>query len=161
LSVVLATLLLSTGLGSFWSPGLLTGPGRIRFVAYGLSAVFLLQYFLAFPLLPLCVGWTFAAKVAIVVGMVAPAGLLMGAFLPWGLSRLRPVASSLVPWAWGINGIFSVVGPLLSIGFCMTWGASALLLSAVPVYLVAGLASISLERLAPAPGLEAIPEKEA
>ena len=56
------------------------------------------------------------------------------------LERLKPEAPAYVPWAWGINGIFSVMAPILSVGFAITWGANALLLAAVPIYLVAGLA---------------------
>ena len=43
-----------------------------------------------------------------------------------------------VPWAWGVNGIFSVLAPIWAIGFSMAWGINALLLGAVPVYLIAG-----------------------
>jgi len=43
-----------------------------------------------------------------------------------------------VPWAWGINGMFSVLAPLLKKTVSMTWGISALFLAAVPVYLVVG-----------------------
>lgn len=44
-----------------------------------------------------------------------------------------------MPWAWGLNGIFSVVAPVLGVAVSMTWGISALLLAAVPIYLGAGL----------------------
>ena len=40
----------------------------------------------------------------------------------------------------GINGMFSVLAPLLSVAVSMTWGISALLLSAVPMYLLVGWA---------------------
>lgn len=40
-------------------------------------------------------------------------------------------------WAWGVNGIFSVLAPIAGVGVSMTWGISALLLSAIPAYLVA------------------------
>jgi len=55
------------------------------------------------------------------------------------------------PWAWGINGIFSVAAPVLSVAVSMTWGINALLLSAIPFYLVAGLA---LPEAASHPGVE-------
>ena len=64
--------------------------------------------------------------------------MLLGAFLPIGLTRLRASAPQLVPWAWGINGIFSVLAPVLAVGVSITWGIDILMLSAIPVYLVAG-----------------------
>ena len=44
-----------------------------------------------------------------------------------------------MPWAWGVNGVFSVLAPVLSVAFSITWGMRALLLAAVPIYLVAAL----------------------
>ena len=52
---------------------------------------------------------------------------------------MKGTASSFTPWAWGVNGIFSVVAPILSVAVSMTFGTSALLLAAVPVYLLASL----------------------
>ena len=71
---------------------------------------------------------------------MAPIGLLLGTFFPTALARLKEEAGPFTPWAWGINGIFSVVAPLLSVAVSMTWGIDALLLGALPFYLVAGLA---------------------
>ena len=45
-----------------------------------------------------------------------------------------------MPWAWGVNGVFSVLGPVLAVAFSITWGMQALLLAAVVVYLAATLA---------------------
>jgi len=44
-------------------------------------------------------------------------------------------APAFVPWAWGVNGIFSVLAPVLSVAFSITGGINALLLAAVPIYL--------------------------
>jgi hypothetical protein len=38
-----------------------------------------------------------------------------------------------------LNGVFSVLAPLLSVSVTMTFGISALLLCALPVYMLAGL----------------------
>jgi hypothetical protein len=59
-------------------------------------------------------------------------------FLPQGLERLKAQAPALVPWAWGVNGIFSVLAPVLAIAVSVTWGMDVLLLSALPIYLAAG-----------------------
>jgi hypothetical protein len=66
--------------------------------------------------------------------------MLLGTYVPTALDWLKGVAPAFVPWAWGINGIFSVVAPLLAIGISTTWGMNALLLSSIPVYLVVGFA---------------------
>jgi spermidine synthase len=62
----------------------------------------------------------------------------MGTFLPSGLERLKERAPSFVPWAWGVNGVASVVAPVISIGLGITFGNVLLLVAALPLYLLAG-----------------------
>jgi hypothetical protein len=139
LSVVLAALLFTTGLGSLWAGHIVGGLGNLRFVSYALAGVILLEYVLVFPRLPGALAWPFAARVVIVVLLVAPLGLALGTFFPWVLDRMKGEAASFTPWAWGVNGIFSVVAPILAVAISMSFGTAALLLSAVPVYLLATL----------------------
>jgi spermidine synthase len=138
LSVVLAALLFSTGLGSLFSAGILRLLRELRVVSYVLGILILLEYALALPRLPAFIGLPFVARVALVVALVFPLGLCLGVFVPSALERLKPTAPEYVPWAWGINGIFSVLAPVLSVAFSMTWGINALLLAAIPVYLTVG-----------------------
>jgi spermidine synthase len=139
LSVVLAALLLATGLGALVAGRILACAGRQRFVAYALAALVLVEHLLLLPRLHALVGLPFPARVAIVFALVLPIGVCLGTFFPTGLDRLKDEAQAFVPWAWGVNGIFSVVAPIVSVAVSMTWGISALLLAAVPVYLAAGM----------------------
>lgn len=138
LSVVLAALLLATGLGSLFSATIVAALGQLRFVSYVLAGIVLLEYALAFPWLPRLIGLPFAARVAVAFGLVVPIGVCLGTFMPTALERLKATAPAFVPWAWGVNGIFSVLAPIVSVGFSMSWGINALLIAAVPVYLAAG-----------------------
>jgi hypothetical protein len=139
LSVVLAGLLFATGLGSLFSGKTLAFVGEVRFVAYALAGLVLLQYFLVLPRLPGWVGMPFAVRCLITLLLVMPVGFLLGAFFPSGLERLKETSGAFAPWAWGVNGIFSVLSPIVSVALSMTWGINALLLAALPVYLAAGL----------------------
>ena len=139
LSVVLAVLLLATGLGSLWSAAIVRAlGGQLRFVSYALAALVLFEHLALLPRLPAMLGLSFPARVAVAALLVGPVGCALGVFVPTALDRLKPEAPAFVPWAWGINGMFSVLAPLLSVAVSMTWGISALLLSAVPVYLLVG-----------------------
>jgi len=140
LSVVLASLLLASGLGAMEAPRILRVLGGVRFAAYALSAVILVEALLLLPLLPRLVALSFPARVAVTFLFVLPLGGLLGTFLPTGLDLLKQEAPDAVPWAWGVNGVFSVLGPVLGIAFSITWGMRALLIAAVPVYLAAALA---------------------
>jgi hypothetical protein len=64
----------------------------------------------------------------------------LGTFIPSALESMKSGAASFVPWAWGINGIFSVLAPLLAMAISMTFGMQVLLLASIPFYLTAGLA---------------------
>jgi len=140
LSVVLAALLFTSGLGSLVSPFLTRVGQGLQGLSLALAAVVLIEHFLVLPHLPEMVAWPFAARASLTFVLVAPIGLLLGAFLPAGLEQLKAAAPAYVPWAWGINGIFSVLAPVLAVAVSMTWGMGALLLSALPVYLAAALA---------------------
>jgi hypothetical protein len=56
---------------------------------------------------------------------------------------LRVVAAEapgLVPWAWGINGFFTVMGTILALMFAMMLGFFTVLVMAGVCYLLAWLA---------------------
>ena len=140
LSVVLAVLLVSTGLGSLYSERIVGALGGVRFVSYALAFLVLLEVRLLLPRLPSLIGLPFWARTVITFALVLPLGLCLGVFVPTALERLKVTSPAYVPWAWGINGIFSVLAPVLSVALSMTAGVSALMLAAVPVYLAVGLA---------------------
>jgi spermidine synthase len=140
LSVVLAALLFASGVGSLLSPLLARAPQGLQGLSLALAATVLVEHFVVLPLLPRLVAWPFAARAALTFALVAPIGLLLGAFLPAGLEPLKAEAPAYVPWAWGVNGIFSVLAPVLAVAVSMTWGMGTLLLSALPAYLLAALA---------------------
>ena len=154
LSVVLASLLLTTGVGSLFSKAIVGRVGRLRTMSYVLAGVILAEYLLVLPRLPGLIGLPFTVRILIVFVLIAPLGLCLGTFFPTALDQLKPDSAAYVPWAWGINGIFSVVAPILSVGVSMTWGIGALLLSAIPVYLIAGF-------VLPAAGSTSSPEADA
>jgi len=70
---------------------------------------------------------------------LAPAAFLMGIPFPAAISRLAAAGGSAIPFAWAVNGFFSVAGASLAsigalwLGFRWTVGVGALL------YVMAGL----------------------
>jgi spermidine synthase len=140
LSVVLASLLLASGLGALYAPHIVGALGGVRFVSYAVAVVVLLEALVVLPLLPRLLTLPFALRVAVTFLLVLPIGVGLGTFLPTGLEALKRDTPEAVPWAWGLNGVFSVLGPVLGVAFSITWGMRALLLAAVVVYLMAGFA---------------------
>ncbi len=134
LSVVLFALLLWTGLGSLLA-GRVRDPRRSLTVALtvacGLiaaSAVGLL------PLLEALIDLPFGARVAITVLLLAPLGIPLGMAMPLGLGRLAELHAGGVAWAWGVNGIASVVASAGAITVAIVAGFPAATLVALACY---------------------------
>jgi hypothetical protein len=138
LSVTLFSLLLGTGIGSFWTR---TFPddavvGRLV-AALALTAV---VGAVAGPAVPALVDLSLAAsrptRILLAATMLVPLGILMGVPLPAGVRVMTRTHPHLVPWAWGMNGAFSVVGATVAVFVAMNWGFSRTLLAGSLAYVV-------------------------
>jgi hypothetical protein len=104
-------------------------------IAVCVVAGFVLLSVAAGPLLAR--GW--AERTAAYVAALAPAAFLMGIPFPAAISRLAAAGGSAIPFAWAVNGFFSVAGASLAsigalwLGFRWTVGIGAVL------YIMAGL----------------------
>ena len=111
LTVVIFSLLVSSGLGSYASGGVIGGSAA-RWVR-GLGAIAILVGLLAMfasAVLPREVGLPLWLKIAITVVVVFPAGFAMGMPFPTGLKRLEEWHPPSVRWAWSLNAAASVLG---------------------------------------------------
>jgi hypothetical protein len=111
LTVVIFSMLVSSGLGSYWSRRLI-GKDLGRWItALGLVAVLVaaLAFAAGFLLTP-AVGLPMWLKIAITVALIAPAGFVMGMPFPTGLDHLDRWNKPSVRWAWSINSASSVLG---------------------------------------------------
>lgn len=135
LALVLASLLLAAGLGSYLSGALRLNVPRLVPVLVGLI---LLAAF-AYPLLSRAVlGWPLLARGLVTVAMVAPLGVLMGMPFPLGLRAVSAASRDAVPWMWAVNGGCTVLGSVLAIVVAMRAGFITVLVSAAVFYALAG-----------------------
>jgi len=111
LTVVIFSLLLSSGVGSFSSSRLLAGhEGRLGSVLASVAAIVsLLGVVLSYVLTPL-VGLPLAAKIFVSIVLIFPAGFAMGIPFPAGLARLEAWHKPALRWAWSLNAASSVLG---------------------------------------------------
>jgi hypothetical protein len=138
LSVVLSSLLVFTGVGSWLTTRL--GARERRTLAAGLGLVALGALVLALGLAPLLralIAWPFPARVALTVAVLAPLGVAMGTAMPIGLRRLEGLHPGATPWAWAVNGIASVVASVLAIAIAIEAGFTVATLAAGACYAVA------------------------
>jgi len=80
-----------------------------------------------------------AVRMAVFVSALAPAAFLMGIPFPAAISRLATAGGSAIPFAWAVNGFFSVAGAsLASIGALWLGFRWTVVIGAV-LYVMAGL----------------------
>lgn len=122
-SLTLATMLLFSGVGSYVS-GRFTGSLERTRVGVRVACIAILMlcsliFLFADALLPLGIAWPLAVKIVLLLLVIAPLGIALGFPFAMGMSALR-THPQFVPWAWSLNGAFSVVASplanLLSIG---------------------------------------------
>ncbi len=139
-SIVIASMLVISGLGSLVSSRL--SASRTRLVRLAVLAIVLVAVFYLFglsPLLNALLGAPFAVKALISVLIIAPAAFFMGMPFPNGLAALNNARPRLIPWAWGMNGAFSVTGSVLARLISIPFGFSFVVVFTMIAYAAAGL----------------------
>lgn len=137
-AVVLAALLVFTGAGAAISEKVTARARRnLCVIIPFLLLVLLLTAFLIPSLFSLALGWSLTARVLLSVVSLAPLGILLGMPFPTGLRVVSEEASSLVPWAWGVNGFFTVIGTVAALILGMAFGFKVVLTVAALGYLAA------------------------
>jgi hypothetical protein len=139
-AVVLAGLLMFTGLGAHLAeriPG--TPRERLRRVIPWLLAVLAATALLTPSVFQAALGLPLPWRVVIALAVIAPLGVLLGMPFPTGLGIVAREAPGLVPWAWGVNGFFTVIGTILALMLAMMVGFVAVLVLAGACYLAAWL----------------------
>jgi hypothetical protein len=136
LTVIIFSMLLSSGIGSFYSRELLAGSGaRLRLLLAGVAALVAILAFSATPIMDAGVAWPLLARALVTVVIIAPAGFFMGMPFPTGLSLLERLAAPTVRWAWALNAASSVLGSAGAILFALYLGLRTTLLIGACLYL--------------------------
>ncbi|WP_298267446.1 hypothetical protein [Geobacter sp.] len=136
-ATVLAGLLVSSGAGSLLGHriALLQSPATVAAIALLILVCGAFLPAASAALAPLAL----PAKICLVFLMVSLPGLLMGIPFPTGMRILGEAAPSLIPWAWAINGCFSVLAPILAIMLATAAGFTVVLILGAAAYLLAFL----------------------
>ena len=116
MAITLTALLVTTGLGSALAgtrgaaPNVTITRAVVAIVAWAIVTAVALQ-----PVLDLAIGWPLVARGLVVALWLAPAGLALGMPFPTAIAALEQERPGLVPWAWGVNGCFSVLSSLATV----------------------------------------------
>jgi hypothetical protein len=150
ISIVLASLILATGLGSICSDSLFrSGMLTVRRTALSIVVYVVLGSALYTAAVDSVIALPLLAKCVIVILFLMPLGFLMGQLFPQGLARVGREDTRLVPWAWAINSATSTICVGASYILSYPLGFNALLYLGAALYL--GLVFLPLSRQAENP----------
>jgi predicted membrane-bound spermidine synthase len=127
LSVVLFTLLLSGGLGS-WLSGWLHATDathRPHLALAGLMGALLLFGFATPRVAAAFASSSTPVRIALAFGILFCLGVFMGMALPIGMRLAASKAAPLAPWLWGVNGAVSVLASVLAVVIALHAGIAA------------------------------------
>ncbi len=137
-STVVFALLLSAGIGSYSADKLgidLSSRWQLPFAGIGIyGGVLLATHQIVFDMF---LTTPTAVRILVATASIFPLGLFMGMPLPLGILAIKDQPKGAIPWAWGLNGLFTLVGGLLSVLSSIFLGFKITLLLAICVYGVA------------------------
>jgi spermidine synthase len=141
LSVILFSVLLFSGIGSFLSEKVSSDKaGRKKsliFILFTLICTIFLYTLYLNPLMNAFLGYQLPERVLLSVLIIAPLALLMGMPFPLGIKLTGLYDKEVIPISFAINGVFSVFGSILSMIMALSLGFQSVLLLSSFIYLAA------------------------
>ncbi len=139
LSVILFSLLVGSGAGSLYSQSWpeSTMLRRAALAALTVAGAVNVLLLVLPPLLDATLGWSIGLRAAITMLLLMPLGFAMGIPFPTGLREVGRWKGDIVPWAWGVNGVVSVLGSVTAMLGGKLWGFQTVLLGGAAVYAIA------------------------
>jgi hypothetical protein len=146
-ALVLTGMLIFSGLGSLAAERLAQSPRRAMVVICGVVLIWVVLVLLWLqPLILGSLAWSWMERAAALLAVVASVSVFLGLPFPLGLTRAG--SGGLLPWAWGLNGAFSVVATPLANLIAREAGFDRVLLCAAILYGIA-LLTFPVMRISP------------
>jgi spermidine synthase len=125
LGIILFTLILSAGCGSFASDRFPLSNNRKLFALPVVMCLCILavRVLILFTIHQLAAA-SMLAKIFFSILILFPMGILMGYFFPTGMHLLKIMKQAQTPWYWGLNGIFGVLFSAMAVFFSIYFGIS-------------------------------------
>jgi spermidine synthase len=144
--VVLATMLFSSGIGSYMT-NKWKGPSSLMVIISCIVLILLFYIFALYDQLINMMALSKPLRILIAVFAISPPAFFMGMCFPLGIQIVRLFNKAFVPWAWGVNGAFSVCASILSIVIALNAGFKSTMLIGVIFYMVAFLIIFSFRNV--------------
>lgn len=142
LAILLFSLILSTGIGSFASDRL--SSAAIRRLAFAIVPMTIALPFLLASIIEAMETSGMPLRIAASIAFTIPFGLVMGIFFPSGLRLTREMGFTDTAWFWSLNGVFGTVASGVAVYVSIHFGITTTLLCAAACYFVAAVAMSSM-----------------
>jgi hypothetical protein len=147
LSVTIFSLLVFAALGAALSRRGWNRPEQTLIRMLALTLVLLTLEVLILPWLrERLLASSLETRIGFTVLLQLPLGIVLGMYFPTGLELLRRREPRLIPWAWAVNGVASVVASVLAVLLGMAIGFSGVTFVAGAIYAVGTLGLLSALR---------------
>jgi hypothetical protein len=146
LAIILFTMILATGVGSFLSDRTSLDDRLIRRIPVLIALVIAASVLLLQPVVAATVKYGLVTRSVVVILFVAPVALLLGYCFPIGMRFVGRASDRTAAWMWGINGAASVLAAIAAVAISMWVGTQANLIVAALLYLSLPLAMRGLSR---------------
>jgi len=146
-STVIFTMLLGAGLGSAVSKRLgISVTERWAWPFIGVLALGLLLMMSQSLIFDMFLEQSPAIRILASAIMIFPVAFFLGMPFPLGILAIQDQPAGAIAWAWGLNGLFTVIGGLLCVVISIFWGFQTTVLVALGLYAVA---FVTFSRLRP------------
>ena len=144
-SATLSILLFTSGLGSYYS-GKFQNSNKIRrALPLIIAAILILYAFILSPIFSATIGVAFPFKIMIAIVLLGVLGFFLGMPFPLGINYLSEKNTDDIPWAWALNGYFSVISTVLATIISVEAGYLLLLLIAAFIYAFVSIANVCIK----------------
>jgi spermidine synthase len=139
-SIVIFTMLLGAGIGSITSHRWRITPDFRWFVPFiGIFFAMILMLAVYPNAQDTFLAASLATRIAATILFIFPVSFFLGMPFPLGILSMEHQPKGAVAWAWGMNGLFTVIGGLLGIVSSIQWGFKITLWIAWGIYAFAFL----------------------
>lgn len=137
LTVVLFSLLISSGLGSFITGKINLKDKKKRILVLLMLIIVLLLFALITPsIIEKFISETTELRIAVSIFILVFIGFFMGSAFPIGIKSIANNSQKIIPWLWGINGAASVFSSVFAVFISIFLGISVAYFIGILCYII-------------------------
>jgi spermidine synthase len=136
-ATVICLMLICAGTGSYLTHSSKFFNRNFKLAMVFIAALLLIEALILKWILFSTIQYSLSTKILISFLLISPCAFFMGIPFPVGIEKTLTFSPSLIPWAWGINGLTSVLATVLATVIAIEFGFTVVFICAALFYLLA------------------------